>query len=347
MNIRIFSGLANLSRLSHNKAPRLNTCLFPGKPKMTTHATYRLKFRLLIVGIICLLSAPVGAEPAVLISDAPAWNIGDTWRFHTQNGLDRTLIQGSGLSQVGLRPAKVEATLTYTVEDLSLTDGERCYILDVAGTQEITGSYSAIRLQDESSGGTFTQRTNIRGKEYRRIDDLAFVRAEMHSQGTIRFAGSLAGAPAPFESRTITTADPPAKFIKFPLVEGEKWRVSVHVDTDVSGTTTDSMRTTYSYECETLGLRTISLDNGDEYECIAISQKGTQTIRSKGSGPNVDNVGGTLFFSPAMGNIVRDEAEGKELTAFMPGAVAAVENSASGNASASTSDESPGGPPTR
>lgn len=281
--------------------------------------------RILTIATICILSAlfssPAAAEvePAILVESAPEWNVGDTWQFRIEKDLDRTVTQGAGLLEITMHLNKVVSTLSYTVEGITDAEGERCYMVRVAGSQTITGTYSATQLQGEKDGGPLTQKSTIEGTECRRTSDLAFVRAELRSTGSVELGGGLGGLPAPFQSHSITIANPPVQVLRFPLVEGEKWRVSTSLRTTASGSSTDSIVTTFNYICEVLGRRTITLENGETYECIAISQRGTQTTHSQNSGINIDNVNGSLFFAPSIGNRVKDEAEGEELLQYTAG----------------------------
>jgi len=281
--------------------------------------------RIRIMAALCVLSAifsaPASAEhkPGTLVESAPKWNIGDTWQFRIEKDLDRTVTQGAGLLEISMRLENVSSTMSYTVEGIIDAEGERCYLLRIAGSQTITGTYSAMQLQGEAMGGSLVQKSRVEGSECRRTSDLAFVRAELRSTGAVELGGSLGGLPTPFQSHSITIANPPARVLRFPLVEGEKWRVSTTLSTTSSGSSTDSIVTTFNYNCEVLGLQTVSLKNGDTYECVAISQQGTQTTQSQGSGINIDDINGTLFFAPALGNRVKDEAEGEELLQYTAG----------------------------
>ena len=278
--------------------------------------------RILTIASLCILSAlfPIAvsaqAEPTTLLESAPEWNVGDTWQYTLEKDLDRTVTQGAGLLQITMRLAKVVSKMTYTVEGVTDTESEPCYLLGVTGSQTITGTYSAMQLQGEAIAGSLTQKSIVEGIECRRTSDLAFVRAELSSTGDIELGGSLGGLPTPFSSQSITIANPPVQILRFPLVEGEKWRVSNTLSTSASGSSTDSIVLTFNYNCEVLGRRTLTLDNGDTYECIAISQQGTQTTQSQNSGVSIENIDGTLFFAPSIGNRIRDEAEGEELMQY-------------------------------
>lgn len=269
-----------------------------------------------LFALFVLFSAHAQADPAVLAESAPKWEVGDSWRYWTEKDLDRTITQGAGMLEISMNLEKVENTMTYTVTGTAEAEGEECYVLKVRGTQKITGNYSTMSFEAESAGGTLVQQAEIEGTDYRRLEDLAFVRAELRSRGTIQLGGGLAGMPTPFEWHAIMIANPPAQLLRFPMVEGEKWRVNTSLSTNSSGSTSGSSITTFNYECEALGLRTVTLQNGESYECIAISQKGSQTTQSQDAGINIDDVDGILFFAPSIGNRVKDEAEGEELVEY-------------------------------
>jgi hypothetical protein len=262
---------------------------------------------------------PAFAEPKVLAESVPKWNVGDSWSFRVDKNLDRTVTQGAGILQISMTLNKVENTMNYTVTGIADAEGEQCYVVKLTGTNKVKGIYSTAQITGESAGGTLVQQANIEGMECRRVSDLAFVRAELRSKGTIQLGGALGGMPTPYETHEITVANPPAQLLRFPLIEGDKWRVSSVLSTSASGTSSDSVVTTFNYDCEVRGLQTVALENGDSYECIAISQKGTQTIQSQNSGINIEDVDGVLFFAPEIGNRVRDDAEGEELLNYMKG----------------------------
>ena len=288
----------------------------------------KIRSTFILCCIILSFSIPTSimAEPEVLAQAAPVWNVGDTWRFRVGKDLDRTVTQGAGMLQISMRLDRVENTMTYVVTGTGEAEGGPCYVLSVSGNQKLTGDYSVGQIQGETSAGTLVQQSTIQGKEYRRTEDLAFVRAELRSTGTIQLAGALGGFPVPFESHSVTTTDKPAQLLKFPLVEGDKWLVSSSLNTASSGTSSDSIITTFNYECSVLGKKTITLENGETHSCIAISQNGTQTTQSQNSGINIDNISGTLYYSPAAGNRVRDEAEGEELLGHIKGEEGSGEN---------------------
>jgi hypothetical protein len=270
----------------------------------------------LLLYALCLTPHAVTAEPNVLIESVPKWNVGDSWTYRVEKSLDRTVTQGAGMLQVSMTLQKVENTMTYTVTGIADAEGEKCYVVRLTGSNKITGIYSSSGIMEGAASGALVQQAEIEGMECRRLSDLAFVRAEFRSKGTIQLDGPLGGIPTPYETHEITVANPPARLLKFPLVEGDKWRVSSALSTTASGTASESVVTTFNYECEVLGLQTTTLGNGDSYECIAISQKGTQTITSQNSGINIEDVNGILFFAPAVGNRVRDSAEGEELRSY-------------------------------
>jgi len=174
----------------------------------------------------------------------------------------------------------------------------------------LAGIYGTTPTEGGAAGGTLVQRSTFEGTEYRRTNDLAFVKLVMRSKGTIEIKGPLAGVPTPFESDSITIANPPVSLFRFPMVEGDRWRVSSALTTVTSS---DSIVTTFNYDCRVIGAQSVRLANGTTYECVAISQKGTQTVQSQHSGINIDDITGTLFFAPTVGNRVLDEAEGEEL----------------------------------
>lgn len=280
----------------------------------------RSRVLLCVLCVLFSLSGTVAAEPAVLVEKVPEWNVGDSWRFRVEKKLDRTVTQGVGMLQITMRLQKVESTMTFTVTGISDAEGEKCYTVSVSGSNRITGSYSAAQFQGETSGGELVQQAEVDGTEYRRMSDLAFVRADLRSRGSIQLSGMLGGLATPYESNEITIASPPAQLLKFPIVEGGKWRVSSTLTTTASGTAPGSAITTFNYDCEVLGLKTTTLKGGESYECVAISQRGTQTIQLQGSGINIEDVDGIMFFAPSIGNRVRDEAEGEELLEYVEGA---------------------------
>ncbi len=225
----------------------------------------RSTFILCCIILFLLIPTSIMAEQEVLAQNAPVWNVGDTWRFRVGKDLDRTVTQGAGMLQISMRLDKVENTMTYVVTGTGEAEGGLCYVLSVSGNQKLTGDYSVGQVQGETSAGTLVQQSTIQGKEYRRTEDLAFVRAELRSTGTIRLAGALGGFPVPFESHSVTTTDKPAQLLKFPLVDGDKWLVSSSLSTASSGTSSDSIITTFNYECSVLGKKTITLENGETH----------------------------------------------------------------------------------
>ena len=269
--------------------------------------------------ILLSLSGAVAAEPAVLVEKVPEWNIGDSWQFRVEKKLDRTVTQDAGILKTTMRVEKVESTMTYVVTGTTRVQEDECYVVRVRGASKITGSYNVIQVQGDSSRGEFVQDAKVDGTESRRVSDLAFVKADLRSLGSITLSGMLGGIATPYESREITVADPPARLLKFPLVEGDKWRVASTLTTSSSGTSTGSATTTFNYECEVLGRRSTTLEDGESYDSVAISQKGTQTIQLQDSGINIEDVDGDLFFAPSIGNRVRDDAEGEQLLEFIEG----------------------------
>jgi hypothetical protein len=215
---------------------------------------------------------------------------------------------------------KVGSTMSYTVTGTASTEGEECYTVSIAGNQVITGTYSTTPVQGEATSGNLVQTEAISGTEYRRISDLAFVRADIRSTGTVELGGGLAGLPAPFDNTSVTVAKPPVQVVRFPLAKGDSWRISSVLTTVTSGTTSDSTVTTLNYLCTVIGPQSVTIDNGTSYDCIAISQDGTQTVQSQNAGINIDAIKGNLYFAPSVGNRVRDEAESEELLTFTPGA---------------------------
>ena len=279
---------------------------------------YRALAAFLIVAAFLSAPVPTGGEPEVLAETVPTWNIGDRWEFLTEKTLDRTVIQRLGLFEITMTLEKVRNTTSYVVSGTESMDGEECYAVNVSGNQEIVGIYSTAPTQGGAAGGNLVQTSTFEGTEYRRITDLAFVKAVLRSRGTIEIKGALADIPVPFESDSITVASPPVSLFRFPLVKGDSWRVSSAMTTVASGASSDSIVTTLNYDCKVIGPQTVTVSGGKTYECVAISQKGTQTVQSQSSGINIDDIKGTLLFSPTVGNRVRDEAEGEELLAYTP-----------------------------
>lgn len=278
--------------------------------------------KMVYIGLIwAFVTAPHAAlaESKVLAESVPKWDVGDSWSFRVNKDLDRTVTQGAGVVQITMTLKKVENTMTYTVTGIADAEGERCYVVSLKGSNKIKGIYSTSQATGESASGPLVQQAEVEGMECRRVSDLAFVRAEIRSKGTVQLGGALGGMPTPYETHEITVANPPARILRFPLIEGDKWRVNSALSTTASGTSSDSVVTTFNYECEVLGSQTVTLKNGDSYECIAISQKGTQTIQSQNSGINIENVDGILFFAPEVGNRIRDDAEGEELVSYKKG----------------------------
>ena len=272
-----------------------------------------------VLCILFCLSGAATAEPAVLVEKVPEWNIGDTWRFRAEKKLDRTVTQDAGILKITMRIEKIESEMTYAVTGTARVQGDECYVVSVRGASKITGSYNVMQVQGDFSRGEFVQNSEVEGTECRRVGDLAFVKADLRSLGSIRLSGMLGGIATPYESREITIADPPARLLKFPLVEGDKWRVASTLTTSSSGTSAGSAITTFNYECEVLGRRSTTLESGESYDSVAISQKGTQTIQLQDSGVNIEDVDGVLFFAPSIGNRVRDDAEGEQLLEFIAG----------------------------
>ncbi|UCD56312.1 MAG: hypothetical protein JSV16_10790 [Candidatus Hydrogenedentota bacterium] len=264
---------------------------------------------------------PAAAEEIVLAETAPTWNTGDNWKFRTEKDLDRTVIQNLGLLEITMRLDKVTSTTSYTVAGTETLEGEECYVLRFTGDQRIIGEYNTKPAEGETAGGDLVETATFEGSEYRRTSDLAFVKAIIRSKGVIEIGGLLGGSPTPFESNSITNANPPIRQFQFPMIKGDSWHISSALTTSTSGTSSDSVVTTFSYDCRVIGRRTIRLDNGETYECVAISQEGTQTTQSQNSGINIDDIRGALFFAPAVGNKVRDEAEGQELLEYAPGGI--------------------------
>jgi hypothetical protein len=233
--------------------------------------------------------------------------------------LDRTVTQDAGILKITMRAQKVENTMTYTVTGTTRVQGDECYVVRVRGVNKITGSYNVLQAQGDSSRGDFIQKANVEGTECRRVADLAFIKADLRSTGSIQLTGMLGGIAVPYESHEITIANPPAKLLKFPLVEGDKWRVASTLTTSSSGTSSGSAITTFNYECEVLGRRDATLEDGSSYDSVAIAQKGTQTIQLEDAGIHIEDIDGVLFFAPSIGARVRDDAEGEQLLEFIEG----------------------------
>lgn len=252
----------------------------------------------------------------ILIESPPEWQTGQSWTFKTEKPLDRTATQNAGVLVITTRLERIIGTTTYTVTGTQPANGHACYVLQVAGDQQITGRYSTTPIEGETITGNLVQQSTFEGKEYRRISDLAFVKASLHSKGTIEIGGALSGMPTPFNTETVMVANPPVQQFRFPLMKNSVWQVSSVVTTTSSGTTTDSLVNTYNYTCKVLGPRTITLDSGDSYDCIAVSQQGAQTTQSASSGISIEDITGNLFFAPSVGYFVKDEAEGQQLQQF-------------------------------
>lgn len=295
-----------------------------------------------VVLVLCLISALVTAEaapkppakppakpapapavkpaprPAILAPAAPKWNIGDSWKFRSEKNMGKTVTQNLGMFQIMMNLSRAETVTTYYVTSTETIDGENCYSLKVIGNQKINGTYSSTPVEGESLGGGLAQSSTFQGIEYRRISDLAFVKNVMHATGLIAIGGMVAGVPLPFESDSITIAKPPVIQLKFPLTTGETWHVSSTITSTTSGTTSDVVTITYSYDCKVLGPSVVIAGDGKKYESVAISQFGTQTTQSQTAGVSVEEVKGTMFYAPSIGRIVVDEAEGEELLEYVP-----------------------------
>jgi hypothetical protein len=267
--------------------------------------------------------AVTSPEKEVLVSSVPKWNIGDTWKYHTNKQLDRMVTQNLGMMQMTMRLNKVETTSSYVVTGAEAIDGEECYTVKINGEQKITGNYNTTPVQGEAMGGELSQNSTFEGFEYRRVSDLAFVKTLVKAKGAIEIGGILQGIPVPFETDSITTSNPPIKQFSFPLVKDDAWHVSSVVTTTTSGASTDTVTITYSYECRVKGKGTVTTANGRQYEAVVIQQNGTQTTQSQNSGVSIDSIDGKLYFAPSVGNTVLDEAEGQELLEYIPAASSA------------------------
>jgi len=291
---------------------------------------------------LCLISSPVTAKaaakpaakpsakpapapaakpaprPAILAPAVPKWNIGDSWKFRSEKNMGKTVTQNLGMFQITMNLSMAETVSTYYVTGTEKIDGEDCYALKVIGNQKMNGTYSTTQVEGESLGGGLAQASTFQGTEYRRISDLAFIKTVMHATGMIQIGGMLASIPVPFESDSITIAKPPIVQLKFPLTTGESWHISSTVTTTTSGTTSDVVTITYSYDSKVIGPSIVIAGDGKKYESVAVSQFGTQTTQSQSAGVSVEEVKGTLFYAPSIGRIVVDEAEGEELLEYVP-----------------------------
>jgi hypothetical protein len=267
---------------------------------------------------LCLHPLPASAETETVVEMAPKWNVGDTWKYHSEKVLDRTVTQGAGVVQVTMTLRKAENNTCYTVSGTGKMEDEDCYIVRVGGDQKIAGTYNTAPIEGESVSGNLVQTSTFEGIEYRRVSDLAFVRAELRSKGTIEIGGELGASPMPFDATSITVASPPVKQFQFPLVKGDSWHVASVLTTTTSGTSPDSVVTTFNYDCRVLEGQKVALENGKTYECAAISQAGTQTTQSHNAGIDIEPVNGILFFAPSIRNRVKDEAEGEILVEYSP-----------------------------
>ena len=279
---------------------------------------------------LCLATVCVAAEPAenstgkpaesaILVAAAPKWNVGDTWKFRTEKNMGRTVTQNVGIVQVTMTLNMVETETSYYVTGADTVEGEKCYVLGVSGSQKIHGTYSSKQVEGELLGGIVTQTSTFRGSEYRRASDLAFVKSTLHATGTIEIGGGLAGVPTPFESESVTLAKPPVRQLQFPLTTRATWPTASTVTITTSGTTSDTVTINYNYESKVLGPSIVTAgDDGKRYDSIAISQSGTQTTQSQNAGVSLEEIKGTLFYSPIVGNLVADEAEGEKLLEYTP-----------------------------
>ncbi|MBI5115371.1 hypothetical protein HZA56_02755 [Candidatus Poribacteria bacterium] len=269
-----------------------------------------------LIVALYLHPVPASAEMEAVVETVPKWNAGDTWKYHSEKSLDRTVTQGAGVVQVTMTLKKAENNTSYTVTGTGKMEDEDCYIVRVSGDQKITGTYNTAPIEGESIAGNLAQTSTFEGIEYRRVSDLAFVRAEIRSKGMIEIAGELGASPMPFDTTSITIASPPVKQFQFPLVKGDTWHVASVLTTTTSGAAPDSVVTTFNYDCKVLEPRKVTLDNGKTFECVAVSQAGAQTTQSHNSGINIESVNGILFYAPSVRNRVKDEAEGEILAEY-------------------------------
>ncbi|MBI4832155.1 MAG: hypothetical protein HY801_11530, partial [Candidatus Lindowbacteria bacterium] len=116
---------------------------------------------------LCSFPVPAEAETAT-VEMVPKWNVGDTWKYHSEKALDRTVTQGAGLLQITMTLKKAENNTSYTVADTQNVGGEDCYVVRVSGDQKITGTYNTMPIQGEAAAGDLAQTSTFEGSEYRR-----------------------------------------------------------------------------------------------------------------------------------------------------------------------------------
>ncbi len=275
----------------------------------------------LILAVSGSAETAIGEKPdqaEILVEAAPQWDVGDTRKYHADKPLDTVVTQNLGPLQITMRLENVETTSSSTVSGRETIDGIDCYTLKITGEQKITGRYDTAPSQDEALRGDILQQSSFEGVEYRRVSDLAFVKTTMKASGTIEIGGILQAIPVPFQSDSITTADPPVKQFKFPLLKGDTWHISSVVTTTSTGTSSDTVVITFNYDSKAVGKGVATVDGGKTFDCAVIHQEGTQTTQSQNAGVTIAPINGNLYFSPLVGNVVIDEAEGQELIEYAP-----------------------------
>lgn len=114
--------------------------------------------------LVCSAPAILAEEAEILVESVPKWHIGQGWTFQTDKSLDRTASQNAGLLVITTRLERVAGTTTYTVSGTEQANGETCYVLDMTGSQEITGRYSTTPIEGEAVTGNLIQKSTFEGK---------------------------------------------------------------------------------------------------------------------------------------------------------------------------------------
>jgi len=256
--------------------------------------------------------------------DVPVWIAGDTWKYWTVSHKPDVTTQqlAGGLMTLTLTQTYISDNTTYT--SMSGTFKEESYDTykqTVSGNADFSGTYY---LKDNlgmggDENGCFSGTATNNGQQYKRISDLAFVKATLTINEVADFyldctatpspslgTGNAGGGPAE------TVASPPIDDLKFPMKTGLDWDTSSTVSTKINpGTGTEEDHTTvYQFNNHVNGTKSHTVDAGT-FTAFEIYETGTETK---------DSVQSTLeqsaYYAPDVKNFIDKTQDGEKLMQY-------------------------------
>jgi|GEM_PF-5434689 len=266
------------------------------------------------------VSAYTWAEPV----DVPTLVTGESWKYWTVSHDTTTQTQSvPTIATINLYQNYMSDNTTYTVSgNIVKTNGIDTYKESVNGNAVFSGTYDYIDLTgiigDES--GCFAGTGTNTGNQYKRVSDLAFVKASLNVVESATFyvdcTNTVSSLLAPINNQAATSAvdvDVPLNDLQFPMKTGNNWHTSTTittVSTPAGGGQATTTTATYDFDNTVNGTVTHAVTAGS-FTAFEIYESGT--VVTDTSSKNLEQ---SVYYAPDVKGTIDKTQDNEKLQQF-------------------------------